>query len=253
LAAAREAAVEARKLLKAGIDPSRNKQDANTANTNSRARTFRIIADELIAKKEREGKAERTLEKLRWLYSLAAPFIGDRPISDITTPEVLAALQSVENKGLYETARKMRAVVGQVFRHAIATGRATNDPTSALRGALTTPTVTHQPAITSAKGFGALLRAIDGFEGQPTTRACLQLMALLFPRSGDLRHAGWTELDLAKGVWTIPASRTKMRREHACALPTQAIAILKALHPITGNGALVFPGLRRTVPLAKIR
>jgi integrase len=244
LAAAREKAAEARALLMAGVDPSQNKRDTNTANTNSRARTFRLIADELIAKKKREGKAERTLDKLQWLYGLAAPFIGELPISHITSPQVLAALQSVETKGLHETARKMRAVVGQVFRYAIATGRAANDPTSALRGALTSPIVTPRAAITSPKEFGALLRAIDGFEGQPETKACLRLMALLFPRPGELRLAEWSEFDLTKAVWTIPAKRMKMRREHICPLARQAIEILEALRETSSGGPLVFPGVR---------
>ena len=244
LAVAREKAAAARGWLGLGIDPNQQKRADNLENTNRKARTFGLIADELIAKKKREGKAERTLEKLRWLYGLAKPFIGDRPISDITSPEVLIALQSVETKGLLETARKMRAVIGQVFRYAIATGRAANDPTSALRGALTLPIVTPRAAITSPKAFGALLRAIDGFEGQPETRACLQLIALLFPRPGELRLAEWSEFDFTKAVWVIPAKRMKMRREHACPLPRQASEILEDLRRISGNSAFVFPGLR---------
>jgi integrase len=161
---------------------------------------------------------------------------GNRP------SKAVSVLQSVETRGRLDTASRMREVVGQVFRFAIATARAVNDPTSALRGALTAPTVTHRATITEAKDFGGLLRAIDGFEGQPTTRACLQLMALLFPRPGELRLAEWSEFDFAKRAWIIPAQRTKMRREHTCPLPPQAVAILEALRPITGHGALVFPG-----------
>lgn len=198
----------------------------------------------MIARKKREGKAERTVDKLEWLFGLAKPYIGDRPIADISSREVLAALQSVETKGLHETARKMRGVIGQVFRYAIATGRAANDPTSALRGALTAPMVTPRASITNAKGFGALLRAIDGFAGQPETRACLQLMALLFPRPSELRLAEWTEFDFARTVWTIPAQRMKMRRPHTCPLPAQAIEILEALREISSGSLFVFPGVR---------
>ncbi len=244
LADAREKAAAARGLLELGVDPNQRRRAIKLENSNNNGRTFGLIADELIAKKKREGKAERTLEKLDWLYGLAKPFIGDRPVSDITSPEVLTALQSVETKGLLETARKMRAVIGQVFRYAIATGRAANDPTSALRGALTSPIVTPRAAITSPKAFGALLRAIDGFEGQPETRACLQLLALLFPRPGELRLAEWNEFDFTKAVWVIPAKRMKMRREHTCPLPRQAIEILEELRRISGNSAFVFPGLR---------
>ena len=244
LAHARKQADEARALIRAGVDPSQNKRATNRAKINARARTFALIADELVAKKRREGKAERTIDKLEWLYGIAKPFIGDRPIAEISSPEVLAALQSVETKGLHETARKLRAVIGQVFRYAIATGRATNDPTSALRGALTSPTVTPRAAIIDANGFGALLRAIDGFAGQLETRTCLQLMALIFPRPGELRLAEWREFDFARAVWTIPAKRMKMRREHICPLPRQAIDILEALRHTSSGSPLVFPGVR---------
>jgi integrase len=179
----------------------------------------------VVAKKIREGKTERTAKKLRWLFELARPFMGSRPIASITAPEVLAALQSVESKGRLETATRMREAIGAVFRFGVATGRAENDPTFALRGALATPKVKHRAAITNPKVFGALLRLVDGFEGQPTTKACLQLEALLFPRPGELRLAEWNEFDLDKAVWSIPAKRTKMRREHGCPLPRQAIGI----------------------------
>jgi integrase len=244
LSKAREEAARARGLLVSGIDPHQQKEADKRENSNRRALTFGLIADDLLAKKKREGKAERTIAKMRWLFDLADPSIGARPIADLTAPDVLAALQEVEAKGRLDTASRMREVIGQVFRYAMATGRATIDPTTALRGALTAPTVTHRAAITNPKDFGALLRAIDGFEGQPTTRACLQLMALLFPRPGELRLAEWSEFDFVKGAWIIPAKRTKMQREHVCPLPPQAVAILDALRPITGHGALVFPGLR---------
>ena len=145
-----------------------------------------------------------------------------------------------------ETAKRLRAVIGSVFRYAIATARADNDPTQALRGAIASPKPEHRAAITDPTAFGGLLRAIDGFMGQPTTKAALQLMALLASRPGELRHASWVEFDLDRRVWNVPAERTKMRRPHRIPLPTQAVTILKALHPITGHGVagLVFPGLR---------
>jgi integrase len=153
-------------------------------------------------------------------------------------------LRKVESKGLYETARRMRSSIGEVFRYAIATARATADPTFALRGALTVPTVKHRAAITDPKELGALLRSIDGFQGQPTTIAALKLMALLFPRPGELRLAEWKEFDLEAAIWAIPATRTKMRREHRVPLSRQALAILEGLYPISGHAALVFPGLQ---------
>jgi integrase len=157
---------------------------------------------------------------------------------------VLAALQKVERRGRHETARRLRSTIGSVFRYAVATARADNDPTFALRGALTTPVVKPRAAVTDPRAFGALLRAIDGFDGQPTTHAALKLMTLLFPRPGELRMAEWSEFDLDDAVWTIPATRTKMRRAHRVPLSRQAVAILKALGEVTGNGRLVFPCVR---------
>ena len=126
---------------------------------------------------------------------------------------------------------------------AIATGRTETDPTFALRGAIAAPVVTHRAAILDPEAFGGLLRAIDGFSGQPTTVAALKLMALLFQRPGELRQAHWREFDLDRAIWNIPAARMKMRREHRVPLPPQAIAILRELHAITGRGELVFPSL----------
>jgi integrase len=131
-----------------------------------------------------------------------------------------------------------------VFRYAIATARAENDPTFALRGALTTPKVKPRAAVTDPKAVGALLRSIWGYDGQPATNAALQLMAYLFPRPGELRLSEWPEFDLKAGVWSIPAQRMKMRRPHKVPLPPQAIAILKQLREITGHGKLVFPSVR---------
>lgn len=242
LAEARAERDKAKRLLAAGIDPATQKQLTKLAKASSDACTFAVIAGELLDKKRREGRAASTLLKLEWLFGLANAEFGDRPVADTTAPEVLAALKKVEKRGRLETAKRLRAVVGEVFRYAIATGRATTDPTFALRGALTAPVVKHRAAVTNAADLGALLRAIDGFQGQPTTTAALKLMAYLFPRPGELRMAEWSEFDLDGAVWTIPAERTKMRRLHRVPLPRQALAILHELKAITGYGALVFPG-----------
>uniref|UniRef100_UPI002FC7B45E tyrosine-type recombinase/integrase n=1 Tax=Bosea sp. (in: a-proteobacteria) TaxID=1871050 RepID=UPI002FC7B45E len=173
LAEARKKRDAARALLREGIDPSVQKKLDKIAKADADAATFTVLASELHDKKKREGKAERTLEKFLWLCSLAKPHIGDRPIAAITAPEVLAVLRAVEHKGDLETAKRLRGVIGEVFRYALATGRATADPTYALRGALTAPVVKHRAAITDPIAFGGLLRAIDGFQGQPTTVAAL--------------------------------------------------------------------------------
>jgi len=197
-----------------------------------------------VAKLTREGRSSATLIKKNWLLDFAYPTLGSKKVSEIRPIDVLRVLQEPESRGCHESARRLRSTIGAVCRYAIATARAENDPTSALRGALTTPIVTPRAAITDPKKFGAMLRAIDSFDGQPTTLAGLKLMALLFPRPGELRLAEWTEFDFDTKIWTIPAAKTKMRREHKTFLAPQALEILRTLHTITGQGRLLFPGLK---------
>jgi len=243
LAKAREQRDTARRAIVEGSDPSALKKGARLAAKAAPASTFRTVAEEHLGKLEREGLAPVTLAKRRWLLDAAYPQLGDRDVATITAADVLQVLRTAEAKGLHETARRMRSVVGSVFRYAIATQRAENDPTFALRGALTSPKVKHRSAITTAPEFAALLRAIDAYQGQPATCAALKLMPLLFPRPGELRAALWGEFDLDKAIWSIPAERMKMRRPHRIPLPPQAVAILRDLHALTGTGAdaFVFP------------
>jgi integrase len=230
--------------LSRGIDPGQKKKLDRIAAHMAASNTFQTVVDQLLAKKRREGRTESTVVKLAWILGLATPDLGPRPISSITAPEVLAVLKRVEARGRLETATRLRSVVGAVFRFAIASGKADNDPTFALRGALTTPQTKSRAAIVEPVAFGALLRSIDTYEGTPEVVAALQLMALLFPRPGELRNASWSEFDLESGLWTIPAGRMKMRRAHRVPLASQAITILKRLHEVTGRGALLFPSVR---------
>lgn len=243
LAAAREAREAAKRRLVDGADPSEVKKQLK-AERAAEVDTFRTIAEEYVDKLRREGRAENTITKIEWLLSFAYPKLGKRPIGDIAAADVLAALREVEKRGRLESARRLRTTIGSVFRYAIATARAENDPSFALRGALTTPTVKSRAAVTDPKALGSLLCAVDGFVGQPTTHAALRLMAFLFPRPGELRAAHWSEFDFDNAIWTIPAERTKMRRPHRIPLPAQAVAILKELRTITGDGKLVFPCVR---------
>jgi integrase len=242
LSAARAARDAARAQLRDGIDPAVQRRLDNLAASAAAAATFEVIVAELLAKKVAEGKAVRTLEKLRWLYDIAKPTLGKRPIAKITPPEILAVLRKVEAKGQRETAKRLRAVIGEAVRYAIATGRATVDPTYSLRGALAAPVVKHRAAIVEPIPFGGLLRAIDQYPGQKVTKAALQLMAILFQRPGELRQAEWVEFDLQNSVWNIPVSRMKMRRPHQVPLPRQAIEIIEGLTPLTGSGRLLLPG-----------
>ena len=244
LADARAKRDEARRLLAQNIDPrAQRKADAATK-ASACANTFDAVAAEVVDRKRREAKAVLTLGKISWLLSLASPAIGARPIADITAPEILAVLRTVETRGRFETARRLRSTISEVMRYAIATGRAETDPTYSLRGALTTPTVEHRAAIIEPKALGGLLRAIAGYDGMPETRAALGLLALTFTRPGELRAAEWQEFDLETAVWTIPAAKTKMRREHRVPLAPQAIGILRQLQEITGGKKYLFPSVR---------
>ena len=235
---------EAKKLLTSGFDPSQQKRLVKLTSESQKADTFDAISREVLEKKRREGKSETTVSKAEWLFALAIPALGPRPIAEITAPEVLAVLRPVESAGRLETARRLRAIIGQAFRFAVATGRAVNDPTSALRGALTAPVVRHRAAIVEPVPFGALLRAINGYDGTLVVRSALQLLALTFTRPGELRLARWKEFDLDAGVWTIPANRIKMRRPHRVPLAPQATVVLEVLRTLTGQYELVFPGVR---------
>lgn len=241
LAEAREARDDAKRLLLAGTDPGKER---SLRKTDSAKDSFRSIADEYVEKLKKEGRADRTISKVKWLLDFAYPTIGDKCIRETDPAAVLAALRRVEVRGRYESARRLRSTIGTVFRYAIATARAEADPTIALRGALISPTVTPRAAITDPKALGGLLRAVDAFDGQPTTRAALKLMALMFPRPGELRAAEWEEFDFESLVWVIPEARMKMRRPHRVPLSRQAASVLTSLKEISGGGSLLFPGVR---------
>ena len=241
---AREGRDAAKRLLAANIDPSTQRRleklRASTGNT------FRSVAEEVLLKFEREGRAKATLAKQHWLLRFAYPAIGDRPIAEITAPEVLSVLRKVEARGRYETARRLRSTCGMVFLYAIATGRAQRDPSVDLRGALTAPKVIHRSAIVDPAGIGALLRAIEDYDSLPLTKAALKLAPLVFVRPGELRKAEWAEFDLENAEWRIPASKMKMRRLHRVPLSKQALAIVDDLRALSDGGRWLFPSVRST-------
>jgi integrase len=248
LAEARERRDASRTLLASGKNPSLERRLEKIARA-AGGNTFRDVAEEFLDKQRREERSEATLKKNRWLLEPAYAAFGDRPACEVTAPELLHALRKFELRGRYETARRLRAVAGMVFRYAIATGRATRDISVDLRGALTTPKVNHRAAITEPSELGALLRAIEGYSGQPTTRLALQLSALLFVRPGELRMARWKEIDFDKAVWVVPASTMKMKRPHRVPLSRQAIVILRELHGMTGKSEFVVSGRRVISPM----
>ncbi|GAB5449345.1 tyrosine-type recombinase/integrase [Gymnodinialimonas sp.] len=244
LADARRRKDDARATLADGRDPGVEKQEKKRADAEKRGVTFASQAEAFIDKAQREGKADATISKTEWLLGMACDEFGTTPITDITAPMILACLRKVEAKGNYETAKRLRARIGGVFRYAVANGVTETDPTYALRDALIRPTVTPRAAITDPKALGGLLRAIDAFHGQVTTRIALQLMALLVQRPGELRHAQWDEFDLEAKIWTIPEVRMKMRRPHRVYLSGQAITLIRELQSINTQSAYLFPNLR---------
>ncbi|WP_285712724.1 tyrosine-type recombinase/integrase [Erythrobacter oryzae] len=247
LAEARRRRDAARELVAAGKDPGREKQREKVRSRIQAETTFDAIASEFCQKRRRDGQkawAVSTATRSEYLLSLLKGSIGKLPITDIEPADVLAAVRKIERKGQLESARRTLQLAGAVFRYAVATARLSSDPTRDLRGALTAPTVTHYGAIIDPARVGELLRAIDGYEGQPITKMAMQLAPHVFVRPGELRHAEWSEFDFDGALWTIPASKTKMRKDHLVPLSRQSIAILEDLRTLTGPDGYVFPSIR---------
>lgn len=235
---AREKRDDARRLLADGVDPSaRRKSDQQ-----SRTETFEAIAREWLEHRAKTSAAI-TMRKAQWLLEMIFPRIGKRPIREVTAPELLSALRKIESRGHHETAHRAKQKCGQVFRYAIATGRAERDITADLRGALAPVISQNHASLTDPAEIGALLRAIDGYEGQPITASALKLAALVFVRPGELRGARWSEFDLNGAEWRIPGERMKMGEQHIVPLSRQSVAILRELHALTGSCEFVFPSL----------
>jgi integrase len=244
LADARAKRDEARRLLAKGIDPAAQAKLDKVAASVAAANTFQAVADEWLAKIEREDLSPVTLKKNRWLLSFTYPALGRRPIADISPHELLAVLRTVEVRGRHESAKRIRATCSQVFRYAIATARADRDVAADLKGALTVPKVTHRAAITTPTEAGGLLRAIHGFEGHPVTCAALKLLPHVFVRPGELRYAEWADFDLEKAIWTIPPHKTKMRRVHSVPLSRQALDVIAGIETDGALSSYLFPSLR---------
>lgn len=243
LVEARRRRDEARTSIALGNDPAEEKRRAQLESATRRSNTFDAVAEEYLQKAALEGREAVTIKKSRWLLSLLSPRIGSQPVADITSADLLAAIKGVHDKGNYETARRMRSFAGRVFRFAIATSLADNDPSSSLRGALIAPKVTHHAALLDEKSVGGLMRAIDAFSGQPLTCYALQLTPHVFVRPGELRRAEWNEFDLAKARWTISAEKMKMRRPHIVPLSKQALAILEKAQALSAGQKYVFSSL----------
>lgn len=241
---ARERRDKARKLLADGIDPSENRKALKAAREERLTNSFEVVAREWFAKRSKAWVESHSERILRRLENDIFPYIGGRPISEITPRELLPVLRRIEERGAIETSHRVLQAIGQVFRYAVITGRAERNPSDDLRGALTPVKKSHLAAIIDPKAVGELLRAIDGYQGQAVTKCALRLAPLVFVRPGELRQAEWREIDLDRLEWNIPAERMKMRKPHLVPLSRQAMEILQELHSLTGNGRYVFPSAR---------
>ncbi|WP_392538582.1 tyrosine-type recombinase/integrase [Legionella sp. 227] len=240
LADARLKRDDARKLLANGIDPGETRKAAKSAKTTQNIDSFEVVAREWFVNQSSIWVPSHANKIIRRLERDIFPWLGASPISTITAQQLLIAARRIEERGVKETARRALLNCSQIFRYAVATGRAEHDPVPNLKGALQPVQTKHFPTITDPKAIGELLRAIDHYHGSFVTKCALQLAPLVFVRPGELRAAEWNEINLDIAEWNIRADRMKMRIAHLVPLSKQAVAILRELYPLTGHGKYVF-------------
>lgn len=244
LAEARKRRTTAREQLANYIDPAQAKRIERVTRHLASADSFEAVATEWYESKLKEKSDSYRDRTRRLLKNDLYPSLGAHPISQITPAELLMVLRKVEARGAVDMAHRAKQTAGLVFRYAVATGRAERDVSSDLRGALKTKTKKHHAAITDPVQVGKLLLAIEAFQGTPTVKTALQLSPLLFQRPGEIRAMEWSEINWDESRWEIPAEKMKMRQPHIVPLSTQAVDLLKSLHPLTGRGRYVFPSAR---------
>jgi len=242
LAQARQKRDEARKLLANSVDPGEQKKAQKAAQADRAANSFEVVAREWYAKHSFNWASAHGERIIRRLERDIIPWLGGRPIADIKAPELLTVLRRVESRGALETAHRAMQNCGQVFRYAVATGRAERDPSGDLKGALPPAKGQHFAAVTEPKQIAELLRAIDAYQGTLPVHCALRLAPLFFVRPGELRQAEWADFDLEAAEWRYTAPKTKT--QHIVPLATQALEILRELQPLTGHGRYVFPSAR---------
>ncbi|MBL8407517.1 MAG: integrase arm-type DNA-binding domain-containing protein [Candidatus Accumulibacter sp.] len=233
---------EARKLLANGIDPSENRKAQKAAKVARSGNSFEVISREWLEQHKETVVPAQHLKSLAMMENDVFPWLGAKAINEITAPDVLTVLRRIDDRGARYTAHRTRSLISQAFRYAIATGRADRDPCPDLRGAIPAAKESHFAAITTPKEVAELLRAFDGFRGTFVVKSALLLAPLLFVRPGELRKAEWSAFDLEKAEWRYLVTKTKT--DHLVPLAPQAVAILRELYPLTGNGRYVFPGAR---------
>lgn len=242
LAKARDRRDQARKLLADGVDPGQKKKDLKANRAILSANSFEVVAREWFAKNKHSWAKTHSEKIIKRLENDVFPWLGKRPIAELTAQEVLQCLRRIEGRGALDTAHRAQQNCGQVFRYAVATGRAMRDPTVDLKSALPPAKHKHFAAITEPTAVGELLRAVDGFRGTFVVQCALRLAPMFFVRPGELRNAEWRDFDLDKKEWSYVVSKTKT--DHLVPLASQAVNILRNLHALTGNGRYLFPGAR---------
>ncbi len=244
LADARQKRDTARKQVAAGVDPGEARKAKKAAQVASCENSFEVVTREWHGKFSLNWATSHAVTTLSRMKRDVFPWVGTRPINEVKAPEILMALRRVESRGALESARRLRIICGQVFRYAVATGRAERDPTADLRGALPPVKERHLAAVIEPAQAGELLRAIDGYKGSFVTQCALRLAPPLFVRPGELRNAEWAEINLDESVWNIPAHKMKMKEPHLVPLSKQAVEILRDIQPLTGTSRYVFPSAR---------
>ncbi|MCL1893715.1 MAG: integrase arm-type DNA-binding domain-containing protein [Holophagaceae bacterium] len=239
---------EAREQLAQGIDPAVSKKALKSAKGELAANSFELVGREWFQMWKQDKSEKHSLRNITNLEKDVFPYIGKRPIAEIKAPDILEVCRRVEKRGAIETAHRVKVVISQVMRYGIVTGRAERDPCPDLRGALLP--VHHQPlpSLTEPDKVAELLRSIDEYKGTNIVRAALALAPLVFVRPGELRNAKWADINLGKAEWVFYYSKqresNKSKRKLIVPLSRQSVAILKDIHPLTGDGVYVFPGLR---------
>ncbi|PKN19263.1 MAG: integrase [Deltaproteobacteria bacterium HGW-Deltaproteobacteria-6] len=246
---ARQRRDDARRLLANNVDPGAVRKAQKQAKVEE-TETFEVIAREWHNKFKTKWAEGHALKYMRRLELDLFPWIGKRPIKDITAPELLAAIRRTEARGAIDGAHRLRGICNMIFRYATATGRARHNLAQDLIGSIPPAQKRHLAAITEPKEVAKLLRAIDGYHGSFIVRCALRLSPLVFVRPGELRHMEWSELDFENAEWNIPAHKMKLRLPHIVPLSRQSLEILNEVKPLTGGGVYVFPGRTSSRPMS---
>lgn len=234
----------ARKLLATDVDPGEHRKATKAADEDRASNSLEAVSREWHTKQSATWVDLHASRIMLRLENDVFPWLGGRPIAEITAKDLLTTVNRVADRGAVESSHRILQNCGQIFRYAIATGRADRNPAADLRGALPPVKAKHLAAIVEPKAIGALLRSIDTYEGSLVTKCALKLAPLFFVRPGELRHAEWAEFDLEGAQWNIPGAKMKMGEPHLVPLASQAVDVLRDIHPLTGRGRYVFPSAR---------